>query len=67
MHLVGEILRNGTTVHIPYLTIHPSYNQRIVIVNRGTEAADYMITCSRSEEDVTAVGGGGHDGYGGRG
>ena len=60
-HLVGEILRNGTTVHIPYLTIHPSYNQRIVIVNRGTDAADYMITFT-SEEDVTAVGGGGHDG-----
>ena len=32
---LGAIMRNGTTVHIPYITQFANYNQRIVIVNRG--------------------------------
>ena len=32
---VGAIGRNGTSFHIPYLTTHVAYNQRVVIVNRG--------------------------------
>ena len=36
---LGAIMRDGTTVHIPYITQFADYNQRIVIVNRGAEAA----------------------------
>ena len=60
-NLVGEIVRNGTTVHIPYLTTHSSYNQRIVIVNRGEEPAHYM-TSFTPEDGVTVAGGGGDRG-----
>ena len=45
---LGAIMRNGTTVHIPYITQFANYNQRIVIVNRGAEAA---YTLSFTTED----------------
>ena len=51
---VGMIERNGTTVHIPYLTTYDGYNQRIVLSNRGSAMADYLITF-RPEMGVTAT------------
>ena len=30
-HALGEITRDGTTVHIPFLTTWADYNQRIVV------------------------------------
>ena len=39
---LGAIVRDGTSVHIPYLTQFAAYNQRIVIVNRGAEATYSM-------------------------
>jgi hypothetical protein len=59
--LVGEIRRNGTTIHIPYLTTSDRYNQRLVIVNRGPIDAEYSMTF-RPEMNVMAAGGGGHTG-----
>ena len=59
--LVGEIRRNGTTIHIPYLTTSDRYNQRLVIVNRGPIDAEYSMTF-RPEMNVMAEGGGGHTG-----
>ena len=53
-HSLGSITRDGTTVHIPYLTTWADYNQRIVISNRGANEADYWITF-RPEEGVTAT------------
>ena len=50
---LGAIMRNGTTVHIPYITQFASYNQRIVIVNRGAEA-DYTFSFM-TEDEVTAT------------
>ena len=50
---LGAITRNGTTVHIPYITQFASYNQRIVIVNRGGEA-DYTFSFM-TEDEVTAT------------
>ena len=50
---LGAIMRNGTTVHIPYLTQFANYNQRIVIVNRGAEA-DYTFSFM-TEDGVTAT------------
>ena len=49
---LGRITRDGTTVHIPYLTTWADYNQRIVVSNRGTNPAPYWITF-RPEDGVT--------------
>ncbi len=56
MQTLGKIGRNGATVHIPYMTTQESYNQTLVIVNRGP-AADYEITF-RPEDGTTATAGG---------
>ena len=53
-HALGSITRDGTTVHIPYLTTFADYNQRIVVSNRGANEADYWITF-RPEDGVMAT------------
>ena len=35
---LGTIRRNGVTIRIPYITTYSGYNQRLVIVNRGSQA-----------------------------
>jgi hypothetical protein len=40
---VGAIDRNGTTVHLPYLTTNPFVEQRLVLVNRGADAVAFWI------------------------
>ena len=40
---VGRIIRNGTTVNIAYLTDSEKYNQRLIIVNRGSRPAMYDL------------------------
>jgi hypothetical protein len=49
-------LHNGTTVQLPYLTTFADYNQRLVIVNRGTSDATYSVTFT-SEATATATAG----------
>lgn len=39
----GSIDRNGTTINITYLSTHEAYNQRLVIVNRGTREAEFWM------------------------
>jgi hypothetical protein len=51
---VGMIDRNGTTVHIPYMTTFDGYNQRIVLSNRSSTEALYEISF-RPEMGVTAT------------
>ena len=53
-HALGRITRDGTTVHIPYLTTWADYNQRIVVSNRSANEADYWITF-RPEDGVMAT------------
>ena len=53
---LGSIGRDGTTVHIPYLTNSDTYNQRLVLRNRGSSAVGYSMTF-HAEDGVTAVGG----------
>ena len=53
---IGSIERTGTTVHIPYLTTYMGYNQRIVLSNRGSADAGYMIMF-RPEAGVMATAG----------
>jgi hypothetical protein len=61
---LGRITRNGTVVNLPYLTTHASYNQRIVIVNRGADDAKYYLDFT-TEEGVMADGGTGAEGMAG--
>ena len=53
-HALGSITRDGTTVHIPYLTTFADYNQRIVVSNRSANEASYWITF-RPEDGVMAT------------
>ena len=50
---LGAIMRDGTTIRLPYLTQFETYNQRIVIVNRGP-AARYEFAFTE-EDGVTAM------------
>ena len=40
--MLGAIKRDGTTVRLPYLTTNAKFNQRLYIVNRGSEATYEM-------------------------
>ena len=60
-HTLGRIARDGTNVHIPYLTTFGSYNQRIVMRNRGTRAAGYTMSFV-AEDGTTYVAGSGATG-----
>ena len=53
-HALGSIGRDGTTVHIPFLTTWEDYNQRIVVSNRGANPAPYWITF-RPEDGVMST------------
>ena len=53
-HSLGSITRDGTTVHIPYLTTWADYNQRIVVSNRSASEVPYWITF-RPEDGVMAT------------
>jgi len=53
----GSVSHDGTTVQLPYLTTFADYNQRVVMVNRGTAAATYAITTFQTEAATTAVAG----------
>lgn len=52
----GAIDRNGTTLNITYLSDHPAYNQRLVIVNRGMRPAEYRMDTYQTETDRIATG-----------
>jgi hypothetical protein len=54
MYPLRRVRRDGTVVHIPYLTTYEGYNQRIVLSNRGTRNATYRIMF-RPEVHVTAT------------
>ena len=42
-HDLGMVKRNGTTVRLPYLSTNQKFNQRIRIVNRGSNDARYEL------------------------
>jgi len=41
---VGEINRNGTSVKVPFVNLNPAFNQKIIIINRGTNAVPLTIS-----------------------
>ena len=50
---IGVIKRDGTTVHIPYLTTYMGYNQRLVMRNLGTREVTYTVAFT-TEDGVMA-------------
>jgi hypothetical protein len=43
-HALGTITRDGTTVHIPFLTTYEGYNQRLLLRNRSGREVTYTVT-----------------------
>ena len=43
--LIGEVMHNGTTVHIPFVTT--SLKQRIILTNRGSKDVTFNITVTQ--------------------
>lgn len=54
---MGTIAHNGTTVQLPYLTTFSDYNQRLVMVNRGSSDAAYTVSAFQTEASTTAAAG----------
>lgn len=50
---LGRIRRDGTTVHLPYVTTYEGYNQRITLSNRSGVRARYEFSF-RPEDKVVA-------------
>ena len=53
-HTLGEIRRDGTVHHIPYLTTYEGYNQRLILRNRSGRAVSYTVTFS-TEMEIAAT------------
>lgn len=51
----GAIDRNGTTVHVTYLSTHEAYNQRLVLVNRGGDEAKFWVDSFNLEDGTTPM------------
>ena len=49
---LANIVYNGSTVTIPYLTTYEGYNQRLVMINRWTRAVPYKVKFE-SEPGIT--------------
>ena len=51
----GSIDRNGTTLNITYLSVHPAYNQRLVIVNRSAREAAFWMDEFQTEDGTMVM------------
>ena len=51
--VIGEVEREGFSVHFPYLTAYHKYNQRLIIVNRGAKTAYYSLGEFATEADTS--------------
>ncbi len=52
----AEIVRDGLSVDIPYISTYSGYNHRLVLTNKGSRNADYQVEF-RTEDGVTATAG----------
>ena len=50
---IGRIRRNGTAVKIPYLTASAKYDQKLIIINRGTTPAFFVLGEFAAEPGTT--------------
>nr|WP_324257470.1 hypothetical protein [Cellvibrio fontiphilus] len=51
--VVGNIARNGTSVKVPFVNVNPSFNQRIIIVNRSNVAVPLTISDVIADAEAT--------------
>ena len=49
---LGQVLREGTTVSLPYVNTNPRFIFRIVIMNKGSESAPYQFEFKAPKGDV---------------
>lgn len=54
--LLGTIVYDTLSIEVPYLTTFSEYNQRVYLINNGTQDADYSMTFT-SEGDTDAEAG----------
>ena len=59
----GAIARDGTSVNVTYLSANPAYSQRLVIVNRGADAAKYTMSDFQTEDGTVVAAGTVIEGY----
>lgn len=50
---VGNIDRNGTSVKVPFVNVNPAFNQKIIIINRGTNAVPLTISDLIADVETT--------------
>ena len=50
--MLGEINRDGTTVHLPYLTTNDKFSQRLRIVNRSSADAMYEMEFHGADDEA---------------
>ena len=43
-HTLGTIVRDGSSVHIPYLSTYDGYRQRLILRNRNNREVTYTLT-----------------------
>ena len=43
-HTLGTIVRDGSSVHIPYLSTYEGYRQRLILRNRNNREVTYTLT-----------------------
>ncbi len=53
---LGSITRSGTTIQVPYVTTFSDYNQRLILVNRGSASAPYTISFTKEAGVTTTAG-----------
>ena len=53
---LASITHDGTTVHIPFISLHEKFNQRLILRNRSSQDVTYSITFD-PEMDTTATAG----------
>ena len=52
---MGQVLREGTTVSLPFVNTNPRFVFRIVIMNRGDEPAPYQFEFTPPKGDATST------------
>ena len=52
---LGEINRDGTTVHLPYLTTNNKFSQRLRIVNRSSADAKYEMEFHGADDEAGSM------------
>ena len=50
--LVGTVWRDGTTVHIPFLSLSAGYDQELIVFNRHRRLVDYVLVMHSDTDEA---------------